>query len=91
MNIIARVVGVALAVGLALFLLTLVLKVLLVGGLLFFLVRVVGPRLMGRMYGPYGPGSLGRGNWQSDIISIDNPSYRSGVTRKNYERVISIG
>ena len=88
MNIVARVVGVALAVGLALFLLTLVLKVLLVGGLLFFLVRVVGPRLVGRMYGP---GALGRGNWQSDIISIDNPSYRSGVTRKSYERVISIG
>ena len=88
MNIVARVVGVALAVGLALFLLTLVLKVLLVGGLLFFFVRVVGPRLMGRMYGS---GPLGRGNWQSDIISIDNPSYRSGVTNKKYERIISIG
>ena len=87
MNIVARVFGVALAVGLALFLLTLVLKILLVGGLLFLMVRVVGPRLMGRAYG-----SLDRGGWQANnLISIDNPAYRSGVPNRSYERVISIG
>ncbi|MBD2754440.1 hypothetical protein [Spirosoma validum] len=88
MNIIWRVAGVALAVGLALFLLTLIIKVLLVGAGLFLLARVVGPRLMGgRAFGP-----LGRGGWQSStIISIDNPTYRSGVTRASYERVIPIG
>lgn len=88
MNIIWRVAGVALAVGLALFLLTLILKVLLVGAGLFLLARVVGPRLLG--YRAYGP--LGRGGWQSaDIISIDNPTYRSGASRANYERIIPIG
>lgn len=87
MNIIWRVAGVALAVGLALFLLTLILKVLLVGAGLFLLARVVGPRLAGRSFGP-----LGRGGWQSsDIISIDNPAYRSGVNRADFDRIIPIG
>ena len=87
MSIIWRVAGVALAVGLALFLLTLILKVLLIGAGLFLLARVVGPRLMARRFGP-----LGQGNWQSsNIISIDNPTYRSGVARPNFDRVIPIG
>ena len=87
MNIIGRVAGVALVAGLALFLITLIVKVLLVGAGLFLLARVVGPRLMGRGFGP-----LGRGGWQqSNIISIDNPAYRSGVMRANYERIIPIG
>jgi hypothetical protein len=87
MNIIWRVAGVALAVGLALFLLTLIVKVLLVGAGLFLLARVVGPRLAGRAFGP-----IGRGNWQSsEIISIDNPAYRSGMKQPRFERVISIG
>ncbi|WP_461078064.1 hypothetical protein [Spirosoma flavus] len=87
MHIIWRVAGVALAVGLALFLLTLILKVLLVGLGLFLVARVVASRLAGRTFGP-----IGQGNWQqSTIISIDNPTYRSGVTRANFERVIPIG
>ncbi|GAB4036556.1 hypothetical protein [Spirosoma gilvum] len=87
MNIIWRIAGVALAVGLALFLLTLILKVLLVGAGFFLLARFVGPRLIGRQYGP-----LGRGNWQSaHIISIDDPAYRSNVAYPTYSRVIPIG
>lgn len=87
MNIIWRVAAVALAVSLALFLLTLILKVLLVGAGLFLLARVVGPRLMSRRFG-----QLGRGGWQSsDIISIDNPAYRSGGSRGNVGRIIPIG
>lgn len=87
MNIIWRVAAVALAVGLALFLLTLILKILLVGAGLFLLARVVGPRLMGRR----GFGQLGRGDWQSsDMISIDNPAFRSGVNRGNVGRIIPI-
>lgn len=87
MNIIWRVAAVALAVGLALFLLTLVLKILLVGAGLFLLARVVGPRLMGRR----GFGQLGRGDWQSsDIISIDNPAFRSSISRGNAGRIIPI-
>ncbi|WP_080056622.1 hypothetical protein [Spirosoma aerolatum] len=87
MNIIWRIAGVALAVGLALFLLTLILKVLLVGAGLFLLARFVGPRLAGRAFGP-----LERGRWQStNIISIDDPAYRSNVAYPTYSRVISIG
>lgn len=87
MNIIWRIAGVALAVGLALFLLTLILKVLLVGAGLFLLARFVGPRLAGRAFGP-----LNRGRWQSaTIISIDDPAYRSTVASPAYSRVIPIG
>ena len=86
MNIIWRVAGVALAVGLTLFLLSLVLKFLLVGLGLFLLVRVVGPRLAAGRFG-----RVGRGDWQaSDIISIDNPAYRSGNYRRNADRIIAI-
>lgn len=87
MNIIWRVAGLVLAVGLALFLLTLILKVLLVGLGAFLLVRVVGARLAGRSFGRFD-----RGGWQSsDIISIDNPTYRSPMSIRSYERVIPIG
>lgn len=86
MNIIWRVAGVVLAVGLALFLVSLVLKFLLVGLGLFLLVRVVGPRLAARTFG-----RVGRGDWQSsDIISIDNPAYRSGGHSRNADRIIAI-
>ncbi|GAB2568290.1 hypothetical protein [Spirosoma areae] len=86
MNIIWRVASVALAVALALFLLTLIVKVLLVGAGLFLLARVVGPRLAGRAFGRFG-----RGSWQSaDIISIDNPAYRSGGNQRSLGRIISI-
>ena len=87
MNIIWRVAGLVLAVGLALFLLTLILKVLLIGLGAFLLVRVVGARLAGRAFGRFD-----RGGWQSsDIISIDNPTYRSPMSLQRYERVIPIG
>ncbi|UFH52433.1 hypothetical protein [Spirosoma sp. KNUC1025] len=87
MNIIWRVAGVALVAGLALFLITLIVKVLLVGAGLFLLARVVGARLLGRPFGP-----LGRGGWQSsEIISIDNPTYRTPMSQVSYERVIPIG
>ncbi|MFD2934286.1 hypothetical protein [Spirosoma flavum] len=86
MNIIWRVAGLALVVGLALFLLTLVVKILLVGLGLFLIVRVAGARLAGRSFG-----QLGRGNWQSsDIISIDNPTYRSRVNSGSFDRIIPI-
>jgi len=86
MNIIWRVAGLALVVGLALFLLTLIVKILLVGAGLFLIVRVAGARLAGHSFG-----QLGRGGWQqSNIISIDNPSYRSGASRGSYDRVIPI-
>ncbi|MBN8825599.1 MULTISPECIES: hypothetical protein [unclassified Spirosoma] len=87
MNIIWRIAGVALAVGLALFLLTLILKVLLVGAGLFLVARFVGPRLAGRAFGP-----LERGRWQSaNVISIDDPAYRSRAIYPTYSRVIPIG
>ena len=87
MNIIWRVAGLVLAVGLALVLLTLILKVLLIGGGLFLLARVVGPRLAGGAMGRFD-----RSAWQSsEIISIDNPSYRFGGNKVSYDRVIPIG
>lgn len=86
MKIIVRVLGVAVVAGLALFLLSLVVKFLLVAAGLFLLVRVVGPRLMGRAFG-----RMERGGWhQSDIISIDNPDYRSAYTAGRFDRVISV-
>lgn len=87
MNIIWRVAGLALAAGLVLFLVSLLLKFLLVALGIVLLVRVVGPRLAGRAFD-----RLGRGGWQSsDIISIDNPAYRSGGRSERYERIIPIG
>jgi len=86
MNIIWRVAGLALAAGLVLFLLTLIVKVLLVGAGLFLLARVARARFAGRDFG-----QLGHGGWQSsNIISIDDPTYRSAMSRGNYDRVISI-
>ena len=87
MNIIWRVAGLALVAGLVLFLVSLLVKFLLVALGTVLLVRVVGPRLAGRAFGP-----LGRGGWQSsDIISIDNPAYRSNGRSERYERIIPIG
>jgi hypothetical protein len=82
-----RVAGVVLAAGLVLFLLSLLVKMLLIGAAIFLLVRVVGARLMGRSFGP-----LGQGNWSSaTIISIDNPTYRSPVNQAGFGRIIPIG
>lgn len=86
MNIIWRIAGLALMAGLVLFLVSLIVKVLLVGLVTFGLVRFVGPRLAGRAFG-----SVGRGGWsQSDVIAIDSPAFRSGMGRQRYERIIAI-
>lgn len=86
MKIIVRILSVAVIAGLALFLLSLVVKFLLVAAGLFLLVRVVGPRLMNRAFG-----RMEQGGWhQSDIISIDNPGYRSSHTAGRFDRVISV-
>ncbi|WP_020606256.1 hypothetical protein [Spirosoma spitsbergense] len=86
MNIIWRIAGVAVVAGLALFLLSLVVKFLLVGMGLVLLVRVVGPRLMGRAFG-----RMERGGWQqANIIAIDNPAYHSGRSTGHFDRVIAI-
>ena len=81
-----RVAGVVLAAGLALFLLSLLVKMLLIGAALFLLVRVVGARLIGRRFGPLGPGNWASGN----IISIDNPTYRSPMNQGGFGRIIPI-
>ena len=87
MNIIWRVAGLALAAGLVLFLVSLLVKVLLVALGVALVVRVVGPRLMGgRAFGRFE-----RNGWQSSqIISIDNPAYRSPMSVGSFERVIPI-
>jgi hypothetical protein len=86
MNIIWRIAGIAVVAGLALFLLSLVVKFLLIGMGLFLLVRVVGPRLMGRAFG-----RMERGGWQgADIIAIDNPAYHAGRSTGHFDRVIAI-
>lgn len=80
-----RVAGVALVAALALFLVVTLLKLLLVASVAFLGVRVVGGRLAGRAFG-----QMGRGGWRStDIISIDNPAYRSPV-RGSVDRIIPI-
>lgn len=86
MSIIWRIAGVAVGIGLALFLLSLVVKFLLVGTGLFLLVRVVGPRLMGRS-----PGWMEHRGWQrADPLVIDNPGYQSGRRSGHFDRVIAI-
>ncbi|WP_461128394.1 hypothetical protein [Spirosoma aerophilum] len=87
MNIIWRIAGVALAAGLVLFLVSLLLKVLLVALGIGLVIRVVGPRLAGRR----AFGQFNRGPWQSsDIISIDSPGYRSPVNQASFARIIPI-
>lgn len=81
-----RIAGVALVAGLTLFLVSVLLKLLLVAAAAFLLVRVVGGRLIGRNFN-----RLGRGGWQSaDIISIDNPAYYSPMNRGGSGRIIPI-
>lgn len=72
--------------ALALFLVFTLLKLLLIASVAFLAVRVVGSRLMGRSFG-----RLGREGWPSnDIISIDNPAYRTSANRGRFDRIISI-
>lgn len=87
MNMTWRVIGLALVAGLSLLLITLILKLLLAASVLFVLVRVAGKRLAGRAFG-----NLGRDRWQSsDLISIDNPTYRSSEGSRSFNRIIPIG
>jgi hypothetical protein len=82
-----RIAGLALVAGLALFLLSILIKLLLVAFAAVLVVRVVGGFLMSRMVG-----SLGRSGWQStQVISIDNPAYRVPMHRVSVDRVIPIG
>ena len=81
-----RVGGVALMAGLALFLVSLLLKFLLIGLATLVLVRVIGRQIANRSFG-----AIGRGRWASaDVISIDNPAYRSGGSHLNYGRIIPV-
>jgi hypothetical protein len=82
-----RIAGIAFVAGLTLFLLSIVIKLVLVAAVTLLLIRVVGARLASRYIN-----SLGRSSWEhTEIISIDNPAYRAPMTRANYERVIPIG
>ncbi len=82
-----RIGGLVLVAGLALFLITVLLKLLLVAVAVGLLVRVVGVRLASRLFGPIGRGGL----QASSVIAIDNPAYRTSVQRMSYDRVIQIG
>lgn len=82
-----RIGGLVLVAGLALFLLTVLLKLLLVAVAVGLLVRVVGARLASRLFG-----QVGRGGWQmNQPISIDSPAYRMPMQHRAYDRVIQIG
>jgi hypothetical protein len=82
-----RIGGLVLVAGLALFLLTVLIKLLIVAVTVGLLVRVVGFRLASRLFG-----QIGRGGWQqSQVIAIDSPVYRTPVRQMAYDRVISIG
>ena len=81
-----RIAGVALVAGLALFLVSLLVKLVLITGVAFLLVRVVGGWLASRT-----SGYLGRGSWpEVGIISIDNPAFRSLINRAGFERIVPI-
>lgn len=82
-----RIAGAVLTAGLALFLLTVLIKLLLVAAAIFLLVRVVGGRLLGRSFGSLSQG----GRWSTRIISIDNPTHRAPAYRTGFERVVSVG
>lgn len=82
-----RVGGLVVMAGIALFLVTLLLKLLVVGLAAGLLIRVVAGQLASR----YG-GRLGRGNWSSaGSIAIDDPTYRSPMNRSRGERIVPIG
>jgi len=81
-----RVTGTVLMVGLALFLLSLLLKLLLIAGVTVLLVRIVGGQLAGR----FGDRTGRIGTNSTSIISIDNPIYRPFARRAIIERVVPI-
>lgn len=81
-----RVAGVALVAGLALFLISLLVKMLLIVVATGLVIRVVGGRLMGRFAGP-----AERVGWSSTgIISIDNPNFQSPMKQAGFARIIPI-
>lgn len=81
-----RIAGIALMAGLALFLISILLKLLLVALAAALVIRVVGGRLMHRF-----GGHRQRMGWSSsNIISIDNPTYRSPMNQAAFERIIPI-
>ncbi|GAB3718157.1 hypothetical protein [Spirosoma lituiforme] len=87
MNIIWRIAGVALVAGLVLFLVSLIVKVLLVALGVALVIRVAGARLLGGRVA----GRFGRNEWQSaSIISIDDPAYHSPMSVGRGERIIPI-
>jgi len=82
-----RIAALALVAGLALFLITVLLKLLIIAVAVGLLVRVVGFRLASQVFG-----RVERGNWQmNQPIAIDSPAYRTPVRQMGYDRVISIG
>lgn len=82
-----RVTGIVLMVGLAVFLLSLLLKLLLIAGLTVLLVRVVGGQLASRFSNRTERVSM----YSTSIISIDNPTYRPFASRATVDRVVPIG
>lgn len=87
MNIIWRIAGITLVAGLVLFLVSLIVKVLLVGLGVALVVRVAGARLMGgRAFGRFA-----HNGWHaSPIISIDSPTYRSPMSIERADRIIPV-
>ena len=84
-----RIAGVALVAGLALFLVSVLVKLLLIALATVVLVRVIGGRLVSRSFGPRG--RMGWSSTDDSIIAIDNPTYRSAMTNQvRYERVVPI-
>lgn len=84
-----RIGGVVLMVGLALFLISMLAKLLIVGGIVLIALRVIGKQIARRFNG-YGPQGLSQGGWASaNIISIDNPGYRTPMYQPQYDRAVA--
>ncbi|WP_254448572.1 hypothetical protein [Spirosoma rhododendri] len=82
-----RIAALALVAGLALFLITVLLKMLIIAVAVGLLVRVVGFRLASQVFG-----RVERGGWQmNQPIAIDSPVYRTPARQMAYDRVIQIG
>lgn len=81
-----RIAGMALVAGLALFLISILFKLLLIAGVTVVLIRVVGRQLAGRFFGRMGR-VVGT---SADIISIDNPTYHSAAGWAGFDRIVPI-
>lgn len=89
--VIWRIAGVALVAGLALFLVSLLIKLLIVALAVGLIVRVAGGYIASRFFGAQL--GRGRGRWQQpQIISIDNPTptYQAIPVTASYDRIIPI-